>query len=223
MWCRTTKNTHDMIFQLFQAEEFASDDDPSSRALPETEALWYLSEASKEHRALLKHPVIASFLWLKWQRIRTFWFSNLILYVAFVAFLTTFVFMRFGGSKLQINTSSGDAGDSVYQFNNASKTAVKGLSVVLVALCAVLFFREVFQMLASFKRYFFSPENIMELTIISLTLAIVCAPDADGAFEVKRHLAAVCVVLSWMEVLLLIGRHPRSVLSTFRVKSPFHL
>ena len=54
----------------FQAEEFASDDDPSSRALPETEALWYLSVASKEHRALLKHPVIASFLWLKWQRIR---------------------------------------------------------------------------------------------------------------------------------------------------------
>ena len=55
---------------VFQAEEFASDDDPSSRALPETEALWYLSVASKEHRALLKHPVIASFLWLKWQRIR---------------------------------------------------------------------------------------------------------------------------------------------------------
>lgn len=41
-----------------------------TRALPETEALWYLSTASKSHRALLKHPVISSFLWLKWQRIR---------------------------------------------------------------------------------------------------------------------------------------------------------
>ena len=54
-----------------------------------------------------------------------------------------------------------------------------------------------------------SPENIMELTIIALTLTIVFAGDDGGAFEVKRHLAAVCVVLSWMEVLLLIGRHPR--------------
>ena len=90
---------------MSQAVEFASDNDDDTRALPETEALWYLSMASKEHRTLLKHPVIASFLWLKWQRIRTFWFSNLILYVAFVAFLTTFVFMRFGGTQLQINTS----------------------------------------------------------------------------------------------------------------------
>ena len=201
---------------MFQAEEFASDDDPSSRALPETEALWYLSVASKEHRALLKHPVIASFLWLKWQRIRTFWFSNLILYVAFVVFLTTFIFLRFGGSQLQVNAASdgnngNDVDDSVYEFNNASKAAVGGLSVVLAILCIVLVMREAFQMLASFKRYFLSPENIMELAIITLTLVIVFAGDDEGTFEVKRHLAAVCVVLSWMEVLLLIGRHPRSV------------
>ena len=72
-------------------------------------------------------------------------------------------------------------------------------------------------MLASFKRYFLSPENVMELTIIALTLAIVFAGDEGGTFQVKRHLAAVCVVLSWMEVLLLIGRHPRSVLAHIHV------
>ena len=153
--------------------------------------------------------------------LRTFWFSNLILYVAFVIFLTTFIFLRFGGAQLQVNAKSDDSNDGgvnivdaesdVYEFNNASKSAVFGLSVVLAVLCVVLVMREAFQMLASFKRYFLSPENIMELTIIALTLTIVFAGDDGGAFEVKRHLAAVCVVLSWMEVLLLIGRHPRSV------------
>ena len=159
--------------------------------------------------------------------LRTFWFSNLILYVAFVIFLTTFIFLRFGGAQLQVNAKSDDGNDDggvynaddsvvdaesdVYEFNNASKAAVFGLSVVLAVLCVVLVMREAFQMLASFKRYFLSPENIMELTIIALTLTIVFAGDDGGAFEVKRHLAAVCVVLSWMEVLLLIGRHPRSV------------
>lgn len=44
--------------------------DPDSKyPLPETETLWYLSQ-SKIHRHLLKHPVITSFLWLKWTRIR---------------------------------------------------------------------------------------------------------------------------------------------------------
>jgi hypothetical protein len=38
-------------------------------ALPETESLWYMAQ-SPCHRRLLKHPVITSFLWMKWQRIR---------------------------------------------------------------------------------------------------------------------------------------------------------
>ena len=36
--------------------------------LPETEGLWYMSQ-SKKHRHLLKHPVIAAFLWMKWKKI----------------------------------------------------------------------------------------------------------------------------------------------------------
>ena len=51
-----------------QEEKF--EQDPESRyPLPETDSLWYLSQ-SKNHRHLLKHPVITSFLWLKWTRIR---------------------------------------------------------------------------------------------------------------------------------------------------------
>ena len=45
-------------------------------ALPETQSLWYLGQ-SKEHRHLLKHPVITSFLFLKWGRIRRFFNRNL--------------------------------------------------------------------------------------------------------------------------------------------------
>jgi hypothetical protein len=41
-------------------------------ALPETESLWYMAQ-SPGHRRLLKHPVITSFLWMKWQRIRNDW------------------------------------------------------------------------------------------------------------------------------------------------------
>ncbi len=81
--------------------EEAEREDDEKRALPETEALWYLSNASKEHRSLLKHPVIASFLWLKWQRIRTLFYVNMFLYLAFVVLLTAFIFVRFGGYSVQ--------------------------------------------------------------------------------------------------------------------------
>jgi len=45
-------------------------DADSKYPLPETESLWYLSQAP-QHQHLLKHPVITSFLWLKWLRIRS--------------------------------------------------------------------------------------------------------------------------------------------------------
>ena len=52
-------------------------------ALPETESLWYMGQ-SKEHRHLLRHPVITSFLWCKWTRIRRFVNRNLRFYFFFV-------------------------------------------------------------------------------------------------------------------------------------------
>ena len=37
--------------------------------LPETEGLWYMSQSEKNSH-LLKHPVIAIFLWMKWKKIK---------------------------------------------------------------------------------------------------------------------------------------------------------
>ena len=43
------------------------------------------------------HPVVTSFLWLKWQRIRRFFNLNLRFYTLFVACLTWYIFARFAG------------------------------------------------------------------------------------------------------------------------------
>ena len=66
------------------------------------QALWYLSKASKDHKALLKHPAVSSFLWLKWRTIYPFFKLNLVLYLAFVFALTGFIFLRFGGFHVQV-------------------------------------------------------------------------------------------------------------------------
>ena len=63
------------------------------RGLPETECLWYMAQ-SKNHRHLLRHPTVTSFLWLKWMRVRKFYSRNLRLYLLFVTCLTWFLFVR---------------------------------------------------------------------------------------------------------------------------------
>jgi len=69
-------------------------------ALPETESLWYMGQ-SKEHRHLLRHPVITSFLWCKWTRIRRYVNRNMRFFMFFVMILTWFIFEKFGGQKLK--------------------------------------------------------------------------------------------------------------------------
>ena len=51
---------------------------------------------SKEHRHLLKHPVITSFLWYKWQRIRRYFNRNLRFFFLFVYLITWFIFHECG-------------------------------------------------------------------------------------------------------------------------------
>lgn len=75
-------------------------------ALPETDTIWFISQ-SPAHRHLIKHPVITSFLWLKWQRIRRFFNRNMRFYAFFVIALTWYVFARFGGHSLQLRGPTG--------------------------------------------------------------------------------------------------------------------
>merc|ERR1719228_2580000 len=79
--------------------------------LPETESLWYMAQ-SKNHRHLLRHPTVTSFLWLKWQRIRKFFSRNIRMYILFVTSLTWYIFARFGGVSMNhINIVSPNATD----------------------------------------------------------------------------------------------------------------
>ena len=69
-----------------------------SKPLPETQSIWYLSQSNK-HQHLLKHPVIASFLDLKWNHVRSYFNKNLGFYLIFSLVLTWYIFDEFGSTK----------------------------------------------------------------------------------------------------------------------------
>jgi len=221
--------------------------------------LWYMSQ-SKEHRHLLKHPVITSFLWYKWQRIRRYFNRNLRFYTLFVYLLTWYIFKHYGSESyvdlvwyltlivLSVSMFFFILKDWTFDIKNYQRnqmienaaTTKKSscflitnillsnwveavfigllvvliifgtscLKIVLAGLLVVFLLREILQMIVSMKRYVSSVENWMEIGIIVLVTFILCNENAEND-ELNRHFAAMVIVLSWAEMIILIGRHPK--------------
>ena len=248
------------------------------QGLPETESLWCMAQ-SKNHRHLLRHPAVTSFLWLKWQRVRKFFSRNIRLYILFVTSLTWYIFARFGGVSMNVTKtedlkncradSSGgkifchhldlqsgahfgfwyiffifevvillflaardlrrdcgcDSGSAfmVSFLSSWFEIIISGLAAflivfssgglwyVLVILLSILATRELFQATASLKRYIFSLENVLETIMMSLLAYLLFDPDdpEDCECQVKRHIAAIVILLSWIELIVLVAKHPR--------------
>jgi ankyrin repeat protein len=164
---------------------------PIATTITETEPLLYISQ-SRDLRHLLKHPIFTSFLALKWHRIRIFFYINLIFYILFVTVLTIYILL----------SSNRDS-------DNASvKSNVSVFFWVLSVLCLILLIlREVFQLVVSPLKYFCSPENYLEFLLLVTSAFIVFSDWVHN--NALSHFSAIAILLSWAELVLLIGRHPR--------------
>ncbi len=168
------------------------------KALPEAEPLWYLSQ-SERHRHLLTHPIISSFLCLKWRRIRPYYYVNLAFYLTFVALLTGFLLLRAGNAGKREEEETGKEAQAFFRWSTFA-------FLVLLAL------RELFQALVSFRRYLFSLENLLEVSMIIVTFVLLLG-DLEDQPKAVRGLSATALLFSWAEMVMMLGRHPK--LSTF--------
>ena len=173
--------------------------------LPETEGLWYMSQ-SKKHRHLLKHPVIAAFLWMKWKKIGFAYNANLAWFMAFVALITTYIFMLYPGNSLTTDAVPSEA------CSPDARVGPEGIGILwVICSCLLLFLalREVFQFGIAPRRYIFTLENWVDVTLITLTSILLFHGDYGCHVNLKRHLSAFIIVLSWSELITMIGRHPK--------------
>ncbi|CAK1551882.1 unnamed protein product [Leptosia nina] len=157
---------------------------------PETEALLYMTR-NEELRPLLKHPVITSFLYLKWQRISCLFYANITFYSLLWLCLMLYIILGYGVEKQQPK--------SIEALNVVTHI---GASIGLI----LLIIRELFQLLVSPTRYLQSIENWMEIALIFVTAWIVCYDSAQES--TKQQLSAVAILLSSAELVLLIGQFP---------------
>ncbi|XP_005178197.1 transient receptor potential cation channel protein painless [Musca domestica] len=147
---------------------------------------------SKEHRHLLQHPLVTSFLFLKWHRLSTIFYINFLLYFFFAVSIIAHTVLKFRESD-----------------SNAA-TVIFGLISWVGIFYMIL--REAIQFVMSPVHYFRSATNYMEVVLIILAIMTCTEPTYDH--ETQRIIAVFTMLLIAVELCLLVGSLPVLSIST---------
>merc|ERR1719300_803614 len=179
---------------------------------PETDVLWYMAR-SKDHRHLLKHPVITSFLALKWSRISVHYNTNLIFSAVLVSLLTLYIFTNYAGSSLGVtvpqcpnSTEIEFTGEGGQDWRWGNSIAIWWSVTVLMILLVI---REILQFSVHPSQYLASMENILEILLITLSFVLLLNGPPGCDIHFKREIATSVLFLSWILLVTMIGRHPQ--------------
>ncbi|XP_003396024.2 transient receptor potential cation channel protein painless [Bombus terrestris] len=147
---------------------------------------------------ILKHPLLSSFLYLKWHRIRHILHLNLAFYILFYLLLNTYILQ-----VTYITRDSQISANSSVQINEEinGSTSIYILHIFTGIVTALLAFREILQLFSSPCHYVCSLENWIEIVLIILGFVILSG--------ITMQVATIVILLSALEMVILLGKHPR--------------
>lgn len=163
----------------------------------ETELL--LSFVEVGHKEVLKHPLCETFLFLKWhKRIRKFFLFSLFFHLLFVTLFSYYIIEVYLADPVKPST----------------KNYVVIMGYVLLFFNVILMCKELFQLAQSWRMYVKQWENWLQWMII---ISIFCCVQPKNNLtrninqEVEHwqhHVAAIGIFLSWVELMMIVGRFP---------------
>ncbi|XP_062539583.1 transient receptor potential channel pyrexia [Armigeres subalbatus] len=160
----------------------------------ETELLLAFIEVGQ--RRILKHPLCETFLLLKWRRIRKFFLFSLFYHGLFVLLFTAYVLAVYVKDCRQRVCRMG--------------AHVPVIGYIVIFLNVVMMTKEIFQMMHGFIGYVRYWENWLQWSIV--IGIFLCTQNPTGEIsEVptwQHHVAAVVIFLTWLELMMLVGRFP---------------
>ena len=168
---------HELVRLNGGPEKSSNLKDKEQSKVLETAALYAMAQ-SKNHHHLLQHPVVSSFLALKWSRISRLYNLNILFTFVLVLLLSAFVFN------------------------------IRAAEILLIILWSLLIGREATQLIAAPVKYFKSLENFLELFQIILIGCVLFLPRDAIDDKNVRGSSGVVLLISWFELLLMVGRHP---------------
>ncbi|XP_037812201.1 transient receptor potential cation channel protein painless [Lucilia sericata] len=147
---------------------------------------------SRDHRHLLQHPLITSFLFLKWHRLSVIFYINFLFYLFFAVSIITHTMLKFRESEHEY------------------VAALFGI-FSWIGICYMIL-RECLQFIMSPVNYFRSLINYMEILLIMLSIMTCSEPSYDK--ETQRNIAVCTFLLIAVELCFLVGSLPVSSIST---------
>lgn len=132
---------------------------------------------SSELKHLVKHPLIASFLFLKWHQLALVFYTNFFCYTIYCLAMILYLLFCYG------------------------QTTCKGLSTILyfISLLGVLYVivREIAQLVMSPRVYVRNKENYLEIVLIFTTAIVLMNIEFDES--TRRTVAAFTILLAVSE------------------------
>lgn len=168
----------------------------------DTKRLEYFSDVDGLHH-LLKHPVMTSFLEIELNSLRIRYIFDFIIYLIFVIVLFLFLSDKYG-------IANGILGAKIVLYKDEDiNYEVTYSLIILCVLLLVLIIREFWQIFKLKKRYFTQPENYLEWAVIILAILNIIPwyyISYLGTGHLQRHLAALIMLLAFMQLYLLLVR-----------------
>lgn len=153
---------------------------------------------SNDLRHLIRHPLIASFLFLKWHRLAFIFYLNFAICALFSASTVTYILV-------------------CYNEDETSGTFSSFLRCATFLLIFYMILRELFQLTLSPCNYAKSWENYLEIVLIICTLAILTTNNDTFTESRRRTVASATILLIAIEIFLLAGSLPFWSFSTHYV------
>lgn len=169
---------------------------------PEIAPLYNIAQNS-ELRPLIRHPVLSSFLFLKWSKLAFLFHVNLLMFIVFMASLIYYIVL------CQSLTPDQQKGSVIFGLT-------KILSIIGILILAI---RELFQFILSPFHYVRTAVNYFEVVLILLGAFLIYQHSyEDDANAVHlRILRAVTILFAAYEFLQLVGSLPYLSISTHMV------
>lgn len=172
----------------------------------EMEVLRYIA-CNNGLKHLLRHPLLSSFLYLKWHRIRHLLYANFVFYATFYLLLNAYILSTTHQHGSSANSEKAETVNGSFDvaLNRSLRTAswsYGGFLHPLVGVMLLLFACwEIIQFFSCPRHYFKSPQNWLELALIGTTLFVL--------INAGPVLGAIVILLSAWNLVLLISQHPR--------------
>lgn len=168
---------------------------PIPQCTDEMGPIEYMAKSS-ELKHLVKHPLIASFLFLKWHQLALVFYANFVCYTIYCLAMILYLLFCYG-----------------------QESQNKGISAILYLISSLgmlyVLAREITQLVMSPKVYVRNKENYLEIVLISTSIVILM--NFDFSETTRKTVAAFTILLAVFEFFLLTGSLPVLSFSTHLV------